>query len=79
MTTLQLTFPRDGLISLACANGIHLRYEVRRLAYSIWELTINVDGEVTHSERRITFSNERDAKAHARADFRRRQIVRSAA
>jgi hypothetical protein len=79
MTTLQLTFPRDGLISLACANGIHLRYEVKRLAAAIWELTITADGEVTHSERAITFASERAAKTHARADFRRRQIVRLAA
>lgn len=79
MTALQLTFPRDGLIALACANGIHMRYEVRRLAHSIWQLTINADGEITHSERSITFANERSAKAYARSDFRRRQIVRAAA
>lgn len=82
MRHLPLTFPRDTyrgrFIALGCANGVHLRYEVRKVMTGEWQLTIGVEGECLSRETAHQFTSERRAKDHARADFRRRQIVRLA-
>lgn len=82
MRHLPLTFPRDTYkgrsISIGCANGIHVRYEVRKVMTGDWQLTIGIAGESLSREASHQFGSERKAKDFARADFRRRQIVRLA-
>ena len=76
MTHLPLTFGRGSLITIGCANGVPLRYEIRHVGCGAWELEIEARGKLYNLGRH---RSERDAKACARADFRRRQIVRLAA
>jgi len=71
--TLPLEFGRS-FVALACANGVGLRYDVRRLGRGQWELTIEADG----LRRTRAFTTERAAKASARADFSRRQLLKLA-
>ena len=82
MRHLPLTFPRDTLngrsVSLGCASGVNVRYEVRKVMTGDWQLTIGIEGECLSREASHQFSSERKAKDFARADFRRRQIVRLA-
>ena len=81
MRYLPLTFPRDPLngrhISLGCASGVHVRYEVRRIMTGDWQLTIGIEGECLSRQLAHQFTSERRAKDFARADFRRRQLVRA--
>ena len=46
MPHLPLTFPpaddKGRFISLACANGVDLRYEVRKVMTGEWQLCISV-------------------------------------
>lgn len=77
---LPLTFPRDtykgAFVALACANGINLRYEVRKVMTGEWQLSIDADNRM---ERSWQFGSERKAKAFARDDFRRRQLLTAVA
>lgn len=81
MRYLLLTFPTrptesGSFVSLACANGVHLCYTVRKTMLGTWQLTIWEMDRPRTEERPYHFPSERKAKDHARADFRRRQIVR---
>jgi hypothetical protein len=79
---LTLTFPYRGsnkMVALGCANGVSLRYEVRKTMTGSWQLTIWPTERSRSEERAFQFTSERAAKGHARADFRRRQLVRLAA
>jgi hypothetical protein len=76
MNHLPMTFGRGSLIALGRASGVAVRYEVRHVAPGCWDCVADTD-EKRYGSRH--FKSERDAKAWARADFRRRQIVRLAA
>ena len=83
MRPLPLTFPKtkykDKFVTLGCANGVPLQYEVRKTMLGGWQLTI-WETECSRSEERAYhFASEKKAKDYARADFRRRQLVRLAA
>ena len=83
MRHLPLTFPREtykgSFVALGCANGVHVRYAVRKVMTGDWQLTIGIEGECLSRETAHQFGSERKAKAFARADFRRRQLLRLAA
>jgi hypothetical protein len=76
-----LTFPSRGKpIALACANGLSLRYEIRKVMTGGWQLIIEADhGSGWEVLRSRQFSSERAARFYARHDFRRRQSVNVAA
>lgn len=88
MRHLPLTFPAPNANdenrrrrSLGCANGIRLCYTVFRTMTGSWQLTIWLMDEPRNgdSERAYHFPSAKKALDHARADFRRRQVVRLAA
>lgn len=83
MRFLPLTFPKEPdkgrHIALAGASGVSLRYEVSKIMTGDWQLTIWPTADDRRYERAYQFTSERKAKDYARADFRRRQLVRLAA
>lgn len=73
---LPLTFPPGpNPVSIGCAGGTRLRYEVRHVGHAEWELEIVADGLM----RTRAFKSERAAKRYARDDFMRRQLIQRAA
>jgi hypothetical protein len=76
MNYLPMTFGRGPPITLGCANGVPVRYEVRHVARGCWDCVADAGAKRYGSPH---FKTERDAKAWARADFRRRQLIRLAA
>lgn len=66
---MQLTFPTGSNVALAGANGVSLRYEVRKQPDGEWHLFIDEDEKQTQAR----FGNVRDAKAYARQHFYNRQ------
>lgn len=79
-TTLMLTFPKRGAqVALGCANSVPLRYEVRKTMCGDWQLTIWEIERSRSEERSLHFPSQKQAKSFARADFRRRQILRAVA
>ena len=72
--TLMLEFGQ-AFCALGCANGVSLRYVVRRIAHGQWELETTADDLMRTRE----FTTERAAKQAARRDFHRRQLLTLAA
>lgn len=84
MRHLALTFPKAAgenhlQRSLGCANGARLCYSIFKTMTGSWQLTIWLMDEPRSEERTHQFTSAKKAKDYARADFRRRQIVRLAA
>lgn len=82
--SLALAWPDHTDAALGCANGRHVIYRVERVQRGCWKVTVEVcRREVGRTrlyeiERVREFTTKRKAKAYARRDFERRQVVKLA-
>jgi hypothetical protein len=71
---LPLTFPMTGAaIAMGNANGYNMRYEINHVGRAKWRCIIEKNGAI-YTVRE--FPRRQAAKAFARADFMRRQLVK---